>query len=93
MVVEDECCLNHLKCAKVCFNVHTSRTALQLIRLILLFSPVLELMIIEVREQVPTCRVQAEKMLNIATELLEHRRVSPNAKITIKAQPTNTPEY
>lgn len=77
---EEDCHFNHLQSAKINGGLGTdssARIVLQLIKMILLSSPVLEVMIIE-------APIPAAEKLNIAMELLRYRRASTNAEIILK---------
>ena len=80
MTFEEDCHFNHLQSAKINGGLGTdssARIVLQLIKMILLSSPVLEVMIIE-------APIPAAEKLNIAMELLRYRRASTNAEIILK---------
>ncbi|KAJ8423566.1 LOW QUALITY PROTEIN: hypothetical protein Cgig2_018402 [Carnegiea gigantea] len=77
---EEDCHFKYLQSAKINGGLGTdssARIVLQLIKMILLSSPVLEVMIIE-------APIPAAEKLNIAMELLRYRRTSTNAEIILK---------
>jgi len=75
-MVEQHCCLNHLKFPKISCGLHSSRILLPLGKLILAFSPVLEALSLE-------SEVLVDEVLSIEQEVSQYYRASANVKITV----------